>query len=71
MANRSTFNSVLPRADKRMLDLSNFKDVHEERAIRELFMEAHAHHKKVKNSSVRRADVGVARGSDQDDGATS
>jgi hypothetical protein len=40
----------------------------EGRAVRMLFLEAAAHAAKVKNSSVRRADVGVARGADQDDG---
>jgi hypothetical protein len=71
LANRSTFNSVLPRADKRLLALTHLKDAHEDRALRELFMEAHAAFKRAKNSSIRRSDVGVARGSDQDDATSS
>lgn len=68
MANRSSFNYVLPREDARILAGSKITDTKLEREIRKLFIQAHAHYKKVKNGAIRRADVGVARGTDQDDG---
>ena len=68
MANRSSFTYDLPRADARMLALTPFADVRTEREIRKLFIEAHAHYRKVKTGAIRRADVAVARGADQDDG---
>jgi len=49
MANRSTFGSVLPREIKRLIDLTP-GDVHQIGALRRLFIDAHAHHKKVHNT---------------------
>jgi hypothetical protein len=48
MANRSTFGSKLPRNLKKLLALTPSKDAHEARQLRELFLEAHAHHKKAR-----------------------
>lgn len=53
MANRSDFNSKLPRNIKKLLSLSSYKDVHEEGEIRRLFVAAHAHHKQVRYNMQR------------------
>lgn len=68
MANRSSFNYALPREDARFLSLGKYESKKHENEVRKLFVEAHAHFRKVKNGQIRRADVGVARGTDQDDG---
>jgi len=68
MGNRSSFTYDIPRADGRFLTMTEFPDVRTEREVRKLFIEAHAHYRKVKTGAIRRADVGVARGTDQDDG---
>jgi len=43
MANRSTFNSVLPREDKRIIDLIK-GDSQYVNTVRKLFLEAHSMH---------------------------
>ncbi len=48
MANRSDFNSKLPRQIKRLLALTPTANSREDRVLRELFLEAHAHHKQVR-----------------------
>ncbi len=48
MANRSDFTSILPRQLKRLLALTTFTNNKEERAVRELFLEAHSHHKRTR-----------------------
>ena len=45
MANRSDFNSVLPRSIKRMLILGG-----SDPEKRRMFIEAHAHHKRARNA---------------------
>jgi hypothetical protein len=45
MANRSSFNSVLPRDVKRLIDLTP-GDAHQIGELRRLFIDAHKHHKK-------------------------
>ena len=50
MANRSDFNSVLPRRYKRLIALSpDAHDPRRARELRKLFMNAHDVHKKYKN----------------------
>jgi hypothetical protein len=53
MANRSDFNSVLPRQLKRLISLGvatgNIDPKHE-RTVRKVFIDAHAHAKRVRNS---------------------
>lgn len=68
MANRSSLNYAIPRDDARVLALTHFKDKHEEGEIRRLFIDAHRQYRRVKSGAIRRTDVGVARGTDQDDG---
>lgn len=48
MANRSTFGSKLPRDIKKLLALTPTNNTREDRVLRELFLEAHAHHKKAR-----------------------
>ena len=48
MANRSDFESSLPRIVKRVLDL-NIMDKHHKAVVRKMFVEAHATHRAYKN----------------------
>ena len=57
MANRSDFNSILPRQIKRLLALTTYANDKEERAIRELFLEAHSHHKRARVRRLAARDV--------------
>lgn len=69
MANRSSLGYAIPREDARVLALTKFESKHHEGEVRRLFIDAHRQYRKVKTGAIRRADVGVARGTDQDDGA--
>lgn len=53
MANRSDFNSKLPRSLKRMLTLGSKGDVHHAAVVRKLFLEAHADHKRAHDKMLR------------------
>lgn len=57
MANRSDFNSKLPRKLKKLLALSQFKNVHEENEVRRLFLGAHAHHKQARYNRQKAREV--------------
>ena len=48
MANRSDFQSALPRTIKRLINLAPDADAHQRGVWRRLFMEAHAHHKRIR-----------------------
>jgi hypothetical protein len=47
MANRSDFQSVLPRSIKKMIDLIPNIDAHQRGEIRRVFIGAHSTHKEV------------------------
>ncbi len=58
MANRSDFQSILPRSIKRMLSLSRDLDQHRIGEVRRLFIEAHKKHQEFKG---RRLDNDVVK----------
>ncbi len=68
MTEVSTTEKKVKKPVYRMSKELTFLLAGQDREIRMLFLEASAFATRVKNSSVRRADVGVARGADQDDG---
>jgi hypothetical protein len=64
MANRSDFNSVLPRQIKKMLALTPYASKGEARRDRLDWIAAHAHHKQVNN---RRRSQGGSNNSDTEE----
>ena len=57
MANRSDFISVLPRKFKRMLALQTSLDEHQRGVQKRLWIEAHAHHKAMRNRALSNRDL--------------
>lgn len=53
MANRSDFNSKLPRVLKRTINLAYRGDPHQRAVVRKLFVEAHAQHKRAHDKMLR------------------
>jgi hypothetical protein len=49
MANRSDYNSALPRSIKRMLSLQSSGDPHQDGVVRRAFIEAHDTARKVRS----------------------
>lgn len=59
MANRSTFESSLPREFKRMLSYLGTKtDQHHVGTIKRMMIEAHANHRRFKNKRFQSAPAG-------------
>jgi hypothetical protein len=63
MANRSDWNSTLPRHIKRMLALQPFKDAHERGEAVRAWIDAHAHAKRARNKMLS-ARTNVSRSDD-------